>query len=159
MARIRKLKLSWTPSESNKVVGYRLYWSNGSKVDYGSNFIELGNVTEVDLPDILKCDSLTGESFMLGITAVDKIGNESDMLKLPAPYRVEAPPPPTAPLLKKLNRYVHVNTQKQTPKEPIKKPQYRVKYYDDVGFRRLAIDRTPSDSDCVAVKENEWNCQ
>lgn len=157
MAKIRKSKLSWATSESDHVVGYRLYWSNGNEVDYDCSFIEIGNVTEVFLPEVLNYDPSSRESFMLGITAVDKTGNESDILRLPLPYKAEAPLPPKAPLLTKLDAFIYTENQQQVTK-PVSTAdgsEAKVKYYDDVGFRRLDIDKTPTDSDCVVVKEND----
>jgi len=94
MGRIRKCKLSWKPSESRLVAGYRLYWSNETPVSYNSNFIEIGNVNEVNLPDILMGVAPSGESIYLGISAVDEAKNESDLIFLPESYHLSVPPAP-----------------------------------------------------------------
>ena len=51
MARVRKRKVHWGASNSLGVVGYKLYWAMGKGVNYDSDFADLGNVTEVILPD------------------------------------------------------------------------------------------------------------
>ena len=94
MGRMRKHKLSWKPSESKRVIGYRLYWSKGTPVNYTSNFVELGNVNEINLPDILSGGVPLGESIHLGISALDESGNESDITLLPEPYQLSMPAAP-----------------------------------------------------------------
>ena len=94
MAKIRKFKLSWKPSESDLVVGYKLYWSTNGPVNYSSNSIKLGKINEVDLPDIVIGLALSGESIHLGISAVDEMGNESDIISLSEPYHFSVPSAP-----------------------------------------------------------------
>ena len=94
MAKVKRCRLSWKPSDSDQVVGYRLYWSRSDALGYDSNFFELGNVSEVYLPDVLKLDPRYGVRIRLGITAVDINGNESDMVKIAMPYQTTAPPAP-----------------------------------------------------------------
>jgi hypothetical protein len=95
MARIKKRKLSWQASVSSQVVGYKLYWSQGGSVDYESDCVQLGNVTEVLLPDDLKDHLKVGRGPVeFGVTAVDELGNESDMVTLTAPYQFSVPEAP-----------------------------------------------------------------
>ena len=94
MAKVRKCMLCWKPSESDEFVSYRLYWSKGNTVSYESNFIEVGNVTEVCLTDVFKLDPRYDVRLLLGVTAVDMNGNESDMAILPEPYQTKTPPAP-----------------------------------------------------------------
>lgn len=94
MAKIRKFKLSWKPSESDLVIGYKLYWSINTPVNYSSKSIKLSKVNEVDLPDIVIGLALSGESIYLGISAVDIIGNESDIMTLYEPYNISVLPAP-----------------------------------------------------------------
>ena len=91
MAKIRKCKLSWEASASEHVVGYKLYWSKGSDVDYDSRSIKIGNVTEITLPDDV---TFSDGPVMFGVTAVDKDGNESDMVTIEKPYRLTVPEAP-----------------------------------------------------------------
>jgi len=120
VAKIRRCKLSWKPSESEQVIGYRLYWSKGDAVSYDSNFFELGNVSEVYLPEVLKLDPRYDARVMLGITAVDMHGNESDMVTLAEPYHTIAPPAPADLLLTTLDEFsVLAATAKDSrPEEP-----------------------------------------
>ena len=91
MAKIRKCKLSWEASASEQVVGYKLYWSKGREVDYDSRCIKIGNVTEIALPDDV---TLSDGPVMFGVTAVDRDGNESDMITIEKPYRLTVPDAP-----------------------------------------------------------------
>lgn len=94
MAKIRKCKLSWNISDSDHIVGYKLYWSTDKTVSYDSNFIDLGNVREVNIPDILDYVPSIGESIFFGIAAVDTNGNESDITTLAEAYKPIAPSAP-----------------------------------------------------------------
>jgi hypothetical protein len=46
------------------------------------------------LPDILVGIALSGESIYLGISTVDEMGNESDIITLSEPYNFSVPPAP-----------------------------------------------------------------
>ena len=95
MARIRKRKVRWNTSNGLGVVGYKLYWAVGKEVNYDSDFAEVGNVTEVILPDDVPSFPIVAADIELGVVAVDHIGNESDMTKLSAPFDFTAPDAPT----------------------------------------------------------------
>lgn len=94
MAKIKKRRLSWLASSSPQVIGYKLYWSEAGELNYDSKCATLGNVTEIILPDGV--DSLTPGygPIELGISAVDELGNESDMVTVMAPYQCSVPKPP-----------------------------------------------------------------
>jgi hypothetical protein len=94
MAKIRKRKVRWTPSNAAGVVGYRLYWAVGEAADYDSEFADVGNVAEVILPDEVPSFPTVAGDIELGVTAVDHIGNESDMAKFSAPFDFTAPDAP-----------------------------------------------------------------
>jgi hypothetical protein len=95
MARIRKRKVRWNPSNDSGVVGYKLYWAVGKEVGYDSDFAELGNITGVTLPDDVPSFPIVAGDIELGVVAVDHVGNESDMVKLSAPFDFSAPDAPT----------------------------------------------------------------
>ena len=95
MARVRKRKVHWGASNSLGVVGYKLYWAMGKGVNYDSDFADLGNVTEVILPDDVPSFPKNAGEIELAVVAVDHIGNESDMPKLYAPFGFTAPDAPT----------------------------------------------------------------
>ena len=95
MARVRKRKIHWNASNSLGVVGYKLYWAVGKEVNYDCDFAEVGNVTQVVLPDDIPSFPILAGDIALGVVAVDHIGNESDMAKLSAPFDFSAPDAPT----------------------------------------------------------------
>jgi hypothetical protein len=152
MAKIRKCKLSWKPSDSNQVVGYRLYWAKGDRVSYNSDFIALDSVSEAYLPDALQDIPLYDQPIMFGITAVDNNGNESDMTTLIEPFLFEVPAAPVELSITVLDEYEVVavtnkapDRQKEiAPKTTLskhqKRQQSRIKYYDDLGYRELTVD-------------------
>jgi hypothetical protein len=94
MARMKKRALSWQTSRSSQVVGYKFYWSFGSAVDYDSTCVELGNITQIVLPDDVASFVPNSGPVEFGVTAVDELGNESDMAILKAPYQFSVPEPP-----------------------------------------------------------------
>jgi hypothetical protein len=94
MAKIKKRKLRWKASESRQVVGYRLYWAEGETVDYDAPFATLGNVTEVVLPDDVEGFAPKSGPVAFGISAVDELGNESDLVIFKAPFQFNVPLPP-----------------------------------------------------------------
>ncbi|UCF83245.1 MAG: PilZ domain-containing protein [Desulfobacteraceae bacterium] len=95
MTKIRKRRIRWNASNTHGVVGYKLYWAAGKEVTYDSDFAEVGNVTEVILPDDVSSFPLDPGDIELGVVAVDHMGNESDMTKLTAPFDFSAPDAPT----------------------------------------------------------------
>ncbi len=94
MAKMKRRRLSWKPSGSPQVVGYKLYWSEGDEVTYDSQFAPLGNVTAVILPDDIASFKPGKGSLEIGLTAVDELGNESDMITVSAPYQFSVPETP-----------------------------------------------------------------
>jgi hypothetical protein len=98
MPMIRKRKVRWNGSPSSDVVGYKLYWAIGGKwegLSYNAESAELGNVTEVILPDDVAQFPEIAEMVEVAVTAVDSSGNESDMVKISTPFKFSAPDPPT----------------------------------------------------------------
>ncbi|MGE5841160.1 MAG: PilZ domain-containing protein [Deltaproteobacteria bacterium] len=82
MGKIRKRTVRWEPSADAKK--HRLYWSTQGPVGYESDFVELENKTQVILPDeVISFPRIAGD-IELGITAVNAIGNESDITRLKA---------------------------------------------------------------------------
>ena len=68
--------VSYEPSKSDDVVAYFLYYEEApKKVSYESKIVDLGQATEVDLTLYLH----DGNTYNIGVSAVDKIGNESDL--------------------------------------------------------------------------------
>jgi hypothetical protein len=94
MAKMKKRRLSWKPSGSPQVIGYKLYWSEGSEVTYKSQSAQLGNVTSIVLPDDVATFEPGSGPLEIGLTAVDELGNESDMIAVSAPYQFSVPEAP-----------------------------------------------------------------
>jgi hypothetical protein len=77
--RVRRRKISWDPSPSPDVIGYRVYWAVNESVSYESDFVDVGQVTAIVLPDDVPFfRRLTGQ-VEIGVTTVSRSGNESDM--------------------------------------------------------------------------------
>ena len=77
MAKIKDVKLSFPPSESLDIVGYKLYIETSpTEVTHDSPSHDLGNNTaDILLNTIL--GNIDG-TFNIGVVAVDDVGNESD---------------------------------------------------------------------------------
>jgi hypothetical protein len=77
--RVKKRRLSWDPSASPDLAGYRIYWACGEDIGYDSDFLEVGNVTSIILPDDIPWSRENRGRVAMGVTAVSSGGNESDM--------------------------------------------------------------------------------
>ena len=77
----KRARVRWNASASPNIVGYKLYWAIGGGVNYDSDFFEVGNVTEVILPDDVPSFSILPINIEIGVTAVNKMRRESDMAK------------------------------------------------------------------------------
>jgi hypothetical protein len=84
IGKIKRKRIRWYRSPSTEVIKYRLYWSVRAEVDYDSGYVELGNVAQAVLPDDIPSFPLITGTLHLGITALSKAGNESDMTKISA---------------------------------------------------------------------------
>ena len=77
----KKKRIRWDRSPSPSVASYRRYWAVVGGLSYDSEFIDIGDRTEVILPDqVASLQHIHGE-VALGITAVNREGNESDMVR------------------------------------------------------------------------------
>ena len=95
MGRVKKRRICWEPSMSDDVATYRLYWSEEGAVDYASKSVDVGNVTEVVIPDGIPSFPRIKGDVALGIAAVNDAGNESDMAKMSAKINFLVPEAPT----------------------------------------------------------------
>ena len=87
----RRARVQWKPSKSPQVVGYKLYWAVGRRVDYHADFTGVGNVREVILPDDISSFRVFPMNTEIGVTAVDQNGNESDMAKCTVIFKFPSP--------------------------------------------------------------------
>jgi hypothetical protein len=94
MAKIRRRKIRWDAPPSADVVGYKVYWAVGGGVNYDSDCTKVGVCEEIVLPDGIPSFPLTQDTIEIGVTAVNEIGNESDMAKLSAPFQFSVPAAP-----------------------------------------------------------------
>jgi len=111
VAKIKKRKLKWSTSSSSQVIGYKLYWSENGAVNYDSKCVTLGNVTEIVLPDDVDSFIPGGGPVEFAVTAVDELGNESDMITLKAPYQFNVPKAPEDLYLQKLDDFSTISVQ------------------------------------------------
>ena len=121
MAKMKKRRLRWKASESQQVVGYRLYWAEGGEVGYDSPFAALGNVTEVVLPDDVKGFSHKEGPIEFGVAAVDELGNESDLATFKASYQFNIPQAPEGMWIETLDEF-HTEGEEpddEKPQDPI----------------------------------------
>ncbi len=86
ISKTRKKRIRWSRSPSPNVVGYRLYWSVAGEVGYDSEFIDIGDRTEVILPEQVPSLHQVHGEVALGITALNHDGNESDMVRFTAHF-------------------------------------------------------------------------
>ena len=116
MAKMKKRRLSWKASNSSQVVGYKLYWSAGGGVGYHSSCVRLNNVTEIVLPDDVASFTPANGPIEFGITAIDELGNESDMATLFAPYQFSVPEAPQGLKMETLKEFVSIQ-ESEMPSE------------------------------------------
>jgi len=77
MGKVRRRTLRWEPSAD--AAKYRVYWSTQGPVGYESDFVEVENKTMAILPDEVPTFPKIAGNIELGITAVNEVGNESDI--------------------------------------------------------------------------------
>lgn len=80
MGRIKQRKVRWEPSTSADV-SYRLYWSEDGAVNYDSDYADVGNVLQITLPDDILSFPLISGKIELGISAISRAGNESEITR------------------------------------------------------------------------------
>ena len=93
MSKIKDVTLSFPPSESTDVVGYKLYLETSpTEVTHESPSHDLGNNTSILLNTIL--GTIDGV-YNIGVVSVDDVGNESDFsLMSDVPLDFVPPGPP-----------------------------------------------------------------
>lgn len=92
--KVKKRRLRWRPSASRGVTGYRLYWSEGGSIDYRSAHADLGPTTEILLPDDVPGFPRSSGELTLGVSAVGRYGNESDLTTVVARFDFSVPDSP-----------------------------------------------------------------
>jgi hypothetical protein len=92
--KIRSRRVHWAPSTSNDVTCYRLYWSTKEAVGYESDHADLGNVTQINLPNDIPSFPLVAGQIELGISAINLAGNESEITRAIACFDFRLPEAP-----------------------------------------------------------------
>ena len=105
MAKIKKRRLQWQSSPSLIVVGYKLYRAVEGMLNYDSQRAMIGNVGEIILSGGILSFRLVKGATEIGITAVNEIGNESDMAKVSFPFQFDVPDAPANLALEAVNDY------------------------------------------------------
>ena len=82
VGKVKRKRLIWDRSSNEKVNRYRVYWSKYRALDYGSQYVELGNVAQVTLPDDIPSFPLVAGEIELGVSAISEAGNESEIAKV-----------------------------------------------------------------------------
>jgi hypothetical protein len=79
MSKVLSTKVSFPPSESPDVVGYKLYLQPApDPVTYSSPSFDLGTNTEVIISTLPGMDQVDGV-YNMGVSSIDDAGNESDL--------------------------------------------------------------------------------
>jgi Tfp pilus assembly protein PilZ len=97
MGKVRKRTVRWEASADAQK--YRLYWSTQGPVGYDSYFAEMENKTQVILPDEVSSFPKMAGEIELGITAVNAVGNESDITRVRVYVDFTVPEAPKALIL------------------------------------------------------------
>jgi len=105
MAKIRKRKIRWDASNSTDIVSFKVYWAVGEKVNYHSDCVKVGMCKEIILPDAIPSFPLTQDKIEIGVTAVNEVGNESDMAKFSAPFQFSVPETPENLIMENLETF------------------------------------------------------
>jgi hypothetical protein len=105
MAKIKKRRFRWCASPSPSVIGYKLYWAEKGEIGYDSHCAFIGNVTEIILPEQIPSFPLIDGAMKLAISAVNEIGNESDLVVFTAPFQFSVPHPPSSLSLEAMTAY------------------------------------------------------
>ena len=97
MARIQSKTISWNPSESADVAGYRVYYKpeDGDAIGYGDPYIETSDSQVVAPDDFPEGTFDTEGDYRIGIGALDAMGNESDIVEIIHPFDLSPPLPVT----------------------------------------------------------------
>lgn len=94
-SRIRRRRISWEPSPSPDIIGYRIYWALNCDVSYRSEHFDIVKKTSLILPDELPFFPQEAGEMEIGITALSRSGNESDMAVIGAPVDFSRPSMPS----------------------------------------------------------------
>lgn len=96
MSKVKDHTITWTKSTSVDVVGYKVYYVPETEtLNYASPNVEVGDVDTVGIPVDLPDFPLIDGIYKIGLSAVDDVGNESDIIEKTVPFDLVAPDAPT----------------------------------------------------------------
>ena len=96
MAKVKNYTIMWTKSTSTDVVGYKVYYVPESEtLTYAAPNVEVGDVDTVAIPADVPDFPLIDGIYKIGLSAVDDVGNESDIIEKTVPFDLVAPDAPT----------------------------------------------------------------
>lgn len=97
MAKILNKKFQWTASNSPDVLGHNVYIKTGTVAPTYTDMklYVVMPTAEVTLPDGFPGFPLFDGDYMVGVSAVDDWGNESDIVSIQRPFDFIAPNAPT----------------------------------------------------------------
>ncbi|MDI6808359.1 MAG: fibronectin type III domain-containing protein [Candidatus Eisenbacteria bacterium] len=90
--RMDKLKVSWAPNSESDVVGYNVYWYDPAP-ETDETYIKL-NTTPVTVTNFTEPGILSGVTYYVRVSAVDRSGNESRLSRpiVASPYPAPGDP-------------------------------------------------------------------
>ena len=94
VGKVKRKRLIWDRSLGDKITKYRVYWSKDGGIDYGSHYVEVGNVAQVTLPDDIPSFPLVAGEIEVGVSAISEAGNESEITKISVSIDFIVPEPP-----------------------------------------------------------------
>lgn len=96
MAKVKDYQITWTKSASVDVVGYKIYYvPEADTLTYASPNVIVGDVDTVAIPADVPEFPLIDGIYKIGLSAVDDVGNESDIAVKTVPFDLVAPDVPT----------------------------------------------------------------
>ena len=100
MSKVKKKKIRWTPAGDSDIVAHRVFVAHeGDEIDTARNIyveVPIGDEQSVILPDDFPPGTFADEgNYIVGICAVDDVGNEGDLALVASPFDFIAPGAPT----------------------------------------------------------------
>lgn len=97
MAFIKTKTISWNASTSGDVVGYNVRYKvdNGTPFSYSDSYIQTSTPSVVAPDDFPSGTFSEDTDYLIGVSAVDDMGNESDIVEIISPFDFSPPLPPT----------------------------------------------------------------
>lgn len=100
MAKVKAKTISWNPSPSSDVVDYYVRYKqvldDSTVIAYNDPFISTGGNNSITAPVDFPAGTFIAETdYIIGVSAVDDQGNESDIREISHPFDFVPPEPVT----------------------------------------------------------------